>query len=116
MRQNIPQDLLARVVKAVEQGNYFLSLHADLRRQQRLISAIGIRLVVLGGQAIEFDPADTNRGDGLLFCGKDELEIVWHVKIAEIVEEKYRYLVITVYRPDSISWEDGFTIRRRRLA
>jgi hypothetical protein len=108
--------MVARVVKAVEQGNYFLSFHSDLRRQERFISPIGIRLVVINGQAIEFDTTTSeHQGDSLLFCDQDELETVWHVKIAEIVEQKYRHLVITVYRPDPTLWEAGFTIRRRRL-
>lgn len=111
--QDIPEDLVQRIKTAFLQGNYFLSLHSDDRRIERLISPIGLRLVVLNGTAIEFDPAPTiDKGDSVLFNGTDEHAVFWHVKVAEVIEAKRKYLVITVYKPDPNVWEIGFKQRR----
>ncbi len=91
--------------------NFVYRLHAVERMFERDISEIEVKDAVLNGIIIE-GYADDKPYPSFL-CLKHTNEKVIHVVYA--VDENNSYIVITVYEPDPIIWNDDFKTKRSKL-
>jgi uncharacterized protein DUF4258 len=85
-------------------------VHAIQRMFQRQISNDDVRHVLENGETIEGYPKDTPYPSRLVlgWCRSRPL----HVVVADNPEDQ-ETIVITVYEPDLIEWEQGFRRRKR---
>lgn len=91
-------------------GRLVFRVHALERMFQRRIEADDVRAVLTNGETIEQYPDDTPYPSRLVLGWVESRPI--HVVVADNPAAE-QTIVITVYEPETRSWEPGFRRRRK---
>jgi len=106
-----PEAPLAFIKGCLSAGRVRWTYHVTMRLQQRGIDAEALRSAIASLEIIEAYPEDKYLPSFLL---RGEIEAaVFHAQIATDVEGN-NVRVVTMYRPDSDEWDDGFRKRRTK--
>ncbi|MBI2339811.1 MAG: DUF4258 domain-containing protein [Deltaproteobacteria bacterium] len=97
-----------KIRQNIEKGSYDVSKHAEEERRNDALEMAQVKEAILTGKIIEDYPNDP-RGPSCLILGYGRGAPI-HVVCGEY--DSGKTLLITVYKPDPLLWDENFEKRR----